>query len=286
MNNGVLIFAHNSREVDYATLAMVSASLAKKSLNVPVSLATDLHTIEWLKESDSYDKAVSIFDQIIIIEKPETSNKRALHDGSDCSSVPFVNTDRCIAYDITPYDRTLLIDSDFLILTDRLNHYWTVDESVMISQNVSDIFHKDRFGYLDKYISDTGIPLFWATTVMFTKNNTGKLFFDLVNSIKNNYEKYSRLYRFDHRQFRNDIAFSIASHIMSGFETRTEMALPELLTALDRDVLFDVSADKKLQFLVSIGLTTNYCAASLSGIDIHVMNKQSIIRNANKLLEI
>ena len=49
MNTGVLIFAHNSRDVDYALTAVISAGLAKKYLKVPVSLVTDSPTLEWMK---------------------------------------------------------------------------------------------------------------------------------------------------------------------------------------------------------------------------------------------
>lgn len=284
MNNGILIFAHNSTDVDYAKMATVSASLAKKALKVPVSLATDSHTANWMEDSGLMVSAKEIFDKIIIVDKPVTDNKRSLHDGIDVKSVPFVNSNRCIAYDITPYNRTLLIDSDFLIFSDRLNQYWDATDDVLISRTVVDVSYKDRFGYHDRYISDTGIPLVWATTVMFTKNEVAKTFFDLVNTIRNNYERYSQLYRFDSRQYRNDIAFSIADHIMSGFETRNYVSLPPLVTSLDRDVLFDVSPSGALKFLISPDLNLDFCAASISGLDVHVMNKQSIIRNADKLL--
>ena len=51
MTNGILIFAHNNREVDYGLLAVISGGLAKKHLHVPVSLVTDHSTKEWLIES-------------------------------------------------------------------------------------------------------------------------------------------------------------------------------------------------------------------------------------------
>jgi hypothetical protein len=54
---------------------------------------------------------------------------------------------------------------------------------------------------------------------------------------------------------------------------------------LDRDILQSVNGDK-LTVLVSPKLDSNYCAAALRGIDIHVMNKQSIIRNSDQLLEL
>jgi hypothetical protein len=119
---------------------------------------------------------------------------------------------------------------------------------------------------------------------MFTKNERTKIFFDLVTHIKNNYQYYADTYRFDSKQFRNDIAFSIAKHILNGFEQNNTENLPPVLTLLDKDVLYSV--DKKLTLLVSPKLDSNFCAAAIDGIDIHVMNKQSIIRNKDALIGI
>ena len=60
--------------------------------------------------------------------------------------------------------------------------------------------------------------------------------------------------------------------------------LPPILSALDRDILYEVN-DQRLTFLIDHKLDSNYCAASISGVDIHIMNKQSIIRNQQRLLE-
>ena len=40
MKKGILIFAHNSRDVDYALMSLVSAKFAKENLQVPVSLVS------------------------------------------------------------------------------------------------------------------------------------------------------------------------------------------------------------------------------------------------------
>jgi hypothetical protein len=286
MTRGVLIFAHNNRDVDYALMSIVSGQLAAKYLQVPVSLITDKFTIEWMKESKIYQKAEALFDNIIEIEKPITDNQRNLHDGIENKLVPFINSNRCSAYELTPYDRTLLIDSDFLIFSDTLSNYWDVDSDVLISAAINDIYDQKRVGYHDRYISDTGIHLYWATTVMFSKSEYSKTFFDLVDQIRENYEYYSDLFRFDNRQYRNDIAFSIAKHILDGYETDTTLTLPPILSILDKDVLLDVSTSGKLTMLISTNLDSNYIAAAATDLDIHIMNKQSLIRQADKLLEI
>lgn len=286
MKKGALIFAHNNRNIDYALIALISGGLAKKNLQVPVSLVTDESTINWIKNSNSYELAVNTFDKIIIVPKPITNNTRRLHDGVNNELVPFVNTNRSSVWELTPYDRTLLLDSDFLIFSDRLNEYWEVDEDILIADAMNDVYDQRRVGYHDRYVSDTGVHLFWATTVMFTKNDRSKSFFELVEFIRANYQYYGDLFRFDTRQFRNDIAFSVAKHIISGFETEKLPSLPSLLTIMDRDVLHAVDENGKLTFLVSPMMDSDYCAISMKDTDLHIMNKQSIIRNADSLLKL
>lgn len=286
MTRGAVIFAHNSREVDYALIAIISGGLAKKNLNIPVSLITDNTTEAWMKESGIYQKASEVFDKIILVEKPKTSNTRRLHDGDSNKTVPFVNTNRNSVWDLTPYDRTLLLDSDFLIFSDRLNEYWDIDEDFLIAGSAQDIYDQKRLGYHDRYVSDTGVHLFWATTVMFTKNERSKSLFDMIAYVKKNYEYYADIFRFDHRQYRNDIAFSVAKHILDGFTTESKMTLPPLLTALDKDILVSVDDNAKLTFLVTPNSDSTFCAATIKNMDLHIMNKQSIIRNAESLLKL
>jgi hypothetical protein len=284
MTKGILIYAHNSRAVDYALMSVISGGLAKKYLNVPVSLVTDKFTVDWMKTSQLFEKASEIFDHVIVVEKPQTNNSRRLHDGTDNVIVPFINSNRSSAWDLTPYDRTLLIDSDFLIFSDRLSEFWDVDDDFLIGESINDIYDNDRLGYHDRYVSDVGVKLYWATTVMFTKNSKTRMFFELVKHIKDNYQYYADTYRFDSKQFRNDIAFSIAKHIMDGFKQINSTNLPPVLTLLDKDVLYDVK--NKLIVLISPRCDSNFCAAAISNTDIHIMNKQSIIRNKDALLEL
>jgi hypothetical protein len=285
MNNGILIFAHNSREVDYILTAVVAATLAKKYLNVPVSLVTDETTLDWAKTSEIYSRVNTTFDKVILVEKPMSDNVRVLNDGALSSKlVPFVNANRADAYSLTPYDRTLLIDSDFLIFSNNLSNYWDIDSSLLISPAMNDI-RGDRIGILDKWVSDEGIPLFWATTVMFTKNTESKLFFDLVSHIKQNYNTYSLIYRFNPKTFRNDIAFSIAKHMLDGFET-TSAGLPPILTSLDTDMVYSITPDSVKILVEDPKNQSSKTICNIVSRDIHIMNKEAIVRAASALLEI
>lgn len=286
MNKGVLIFAHNNREVDYALHSIISGGLVVKHLKVPVSLVTDPSTVEWMKTSGTFEKAVAIFDHMIIISRPESDNTRRLYDGTLNKVVPFNNANRSSAWELTPYDRTLLIDSDFLIFSDRLNEYWDVDEDFLIADSMNDINSVSRAGYQDRYVSETGVHMYWATNVMFTKNEHSKALFDMVEFVRDNYQYYGDLFRFAYAQYRNDISFSVAKHILNGFETEHKQSLPAILTTLDKDILESVDETGRLRFLISPMLDSNFCLASTKGLDVHVMNKDSITRNAESLLKL
>lgn len=283
MSTGGLIFAFNSRDVDYAITAVIAGGLAKKHLEIPMSLVLDDSTLDWMKQSDLITIAEKVFEKFIIVERPKNYKHRILNDGDQTSTVPFINSGRSSAWDLTPYDRTLLIDSDFLILSNNLKKYLDSNESLMISSSINDI-KGDRIGYLDLNVSDVGVHLYWATTVIFTKNEESKIFFNLVKTIEQKYEVFADVYRYDPKLYRNDISFSVAKHIFDGFEEESSSCLPPVLTVYDKDSLVDV-IDQKLVFLISKE-SGGFYPCSIKTLDIHCMNKQSLIRNKDKLLEL
>lgn len=284
MKKGILIFAHNSRELDYFLLAVIAGGLSSKNLKVPASLVTDQETINWAKESELYNKAQNVFEHIILTDRPNLDNSRLMYDGLDHKFIPFINSSRSKAWELTPYDRTLLIDSDYLIFTDNLSNYWNIEQDILIAESMNDI-RGDKKGFLDKWVSDVGVEMLWATSVMFTKNNYTKTFFNLVEHIKENYNYYADIYRYDTRTYRNDIAFSIASHIMNGFQ-KSEINLPSILTVFDKDELYSVE-ENNLKFLIrDFESEDNFFATAIRNQDIHVMNKQSLIRNKDELLKL
>jgi hypothetical protein len=120
---------------------------------------------------------------------------------------------------------------------------------------------------------------------MFTKNQSTKTFFDTVQTIRDNYKLFSEIYRFDNRIYRNDISFSIAKHMLDGFRTNTEYSLPPVNTVYDSDILESVKSDGNLIFLISQN-GNFYSPLATKNIDVHIMNKQSIIRCKDQLLEL
>lgn len=287
MNCGILIFAHNNEHIDYIKMASISAAAAKKYLKVPVSLVTDNHSLEYLSKT-SYEKTViEIFDQIIVNDTGYyDNNHRILNIGHENKQLPFSNGDRSLAFDITPYDRTLVIDSDFIILSSVLENFWAYEQSFMMAKHSIDL-GGNRLGPKDIRISETGIFLNYATTMMFTKNPEAETIFNLAKEIKIKYSQYANLYRFDPMVFRNDIVFSIANHMVSGFSTNNSAFLPDIKCFLTMDEVIKIDDLVKLKILIRQTNNPHGCyLCSMTGVDLHLMNKQTINDNFYKFLEV
>lgn len=277
MTVGALIFAHNNTAIDYTKIAIFSAKRVKKFLNIPVTLVTD--NVEWLEKNypgHPFDNVIKILN--------EPSSQKLFYDGSISSKkLEWKNSTRYRAYDISPYDRTLVIDSDFIINSSILKTAFERDTPFQIYQKSFSITGwKDTRPY--ERINQYSVPFYWATVFVFDKDPVVEAFFNLVTYIKNNWLYYRILYSIDAEAFRNDFAFSIAIHIMNGkINGDFAVELPGSMNYIeDRDVLIDMK-DTAMKFLVQkkdhLG---EYLVAKTKDMDVHVMNKDSLTRVINE----
>ena len=273
MSVGALIFAHNNSEVDYIKLATFAAQRVQDYLGIPVSLVTD--NPKWL--ADNYPN--HCFDQVI--ESPgESSTTKFFYDGSLVSKeLEWKYLSRCQAYDLTPYDKTLVIDSDYIINSSILKSALEKNDTFQIYRKSLDIASWRDQTCFEK-INSYSIPFYWATVFVFEKNNVTRALFDLVSYIKQNYRYFRILYNIDAISFRNDFAFSIAIHIMNG-KTNGEFAteLPGTMVYIrDRDILVGIKENKMQLLVEKENHLGEYIAAKTEGLDLHVMNKMSLSR--------
>lgn len=275
MNNGAVIFALNNKDVDYIKLSVFSAKRINNYLDLPVTLITD--NKNWLDKNFSDYK----FDKVIEI-KSEPYSTRVLHDGAMSSkTIDWKNTTRYKAFDLTPYNRTLVIDSDYIINSSNLKTAFLNDHDFQIYRNSYDLSgwrNLDEFKRLNQY----SVPFYWATAFVFEKNVFTESFFMLVDYIKNNWNYFKILYSIDPRYsvFRNDYAFSIAINIMNG-KTNGEFAteLPgKMIYSMDKDLLVNIKDDKMTFLLQKEKRLGEYFLSKTQGLDVHVMNKLSLSR--------
>jgi hypothetical protein len=272
-SKGALIFAQNNSAIDYIKLSIFAANRIKKFIDIPVSIATDSRS--WLLKNYPDHP----FDQIIDLPA-EPSNHKLFYDGTIVANkLEWKNLSRFRAYDITPYDKTLVIDSDYIINSDILKIAFQRSAPFQIYRKSMDLAgwrNTSCFERLNCY----SIPFYWATAFVFEKSSITKAFFDLVSYIKQNWLYFRVLYSIDATAFRNDFAFSIAIHLMNGkIDGGFALDLPGTMTyILDRDLCVDIN-DTSVQFLVEkqshLG---EYIAVKTKGIDVHIMNKYSLSR--------
>ena len=274
MSKGALLLARNNSEVDYIKQAVFCANRIIKYQGIPVSIITDAPG--YLEKT----YPAHPFDKVINADVSGTDTYRKYHDGSwTRKSLQFKNTDRSTAYNLTPYDETILLDTDFIVANDVLNRCFDQDHNLMMYSN--NVFEFSGWRDLSefKFISDTGPHFYWATCVFFRKTEANKIFFNLVSHINENWYHYRHVYQITSGVFRNDFAFSIAAHIMNGFRDGNFIKpMPGTKYFItDRDCI-DQIIDDKFIFLIEKQGTADCFAIQSTGSNVHIMNKFSLNR--------
>lgn len=278
MTQGILLFAHNNSEINYAKLAVFAAKRAKTFLNVPVSVVTDDKSIFDSLDSDAFDQIIELTDKI-------DSNFKYYGDGFNGGSrLEWKNTSRYTAYDLSPYNNTLVIDVDYVINSKTLSYCWDQPHDFLIYQQGFDLAqwrNVDEF----TWVGENSIAFYWATVFFFRKTENTKLLFALINHIKDNWIYYKLVYQIHSTNFRNDLAFSIAIHMLNGFSQGSfAHHLPgKLFYILDSDILYEIK-DSEMKFLVQKdNSTSDYNPVKTSTVDVHVMNKYSLLRQIDNV---
>jgi len=253
MTQGVLIFAFNS-EFNYQELALAAAKRVKEHLQLPVSLVTDATTL--LPEIFT-----SVFDKIIFSQDTSTQTK-TFFDGAIASNVyVWKNANRYQSYDLTPYDETLVIDADYLVNSNFLLNCFKLEF---------------------KYVNQHSIPFYWATVLYFKKTPNTRILFDLVDFIRQNWNYYRLIYQIPEKKFRNDYAFSISLHILNGYVTDNVDTIPgRMYYVTDKDILIAATPTSCTLLVEKEHAMGEYTALKISDVDVHVMNKHSILRVLN-----
>lgn len=290
MSRGVLMFAHNNTEIDYFKIACANALMVKKNLNVPVTLVSDSGTADWGRSALGEDFVNSCFEEIIEVGRDWMfKNTRNFSDTTySTKSLQFYNSGHGQAYKLSPYDETLFIDSDYLIMSSALSNCWGSNNDVMVNHKI--------FSPLDvhpytKNVDELSITLYWATVVYFKKSELAKNLFSLVEDIQINYGYYKDLYCFSGGMFRNDNAFSIAIHMLNGFSKEEpiirELPITGLLMSWDTDDIYSVNGINDITLYAEKARHSGtYILTRLKNTDVHIMNKWAINRHSDRIIEL
>lgn len=269
MNRGVVLIAQNNEEIDYVKLAVASAKRIKQFLNAPVALITD--------KSDAL--LLDNFDKIICIQGQSPYTKFFYDGDSEGKRLSWHNISRADIYNLTPFDDTLVIDVDYVVNSDILSNCWNQQLDFLIYKHSVDLAHWRNNTEFNK-VSDYSIDFYWATVFFFRKTRLNETFFEIVKDIRSNWDYYKLAYQIHSTNFRNDLAFSIAIHMLNGFSQGSFAGtLPgKMFFTTDRDILLS-SSDTNMHFLLENSDSSGgFISVKTGGVDVHVMNKYSLLR--------
>ncbi len=279
------MYAHNNSEIDYFKVACANALMVQKNLKVPVTVITDKNTLSNSTDLLGIDFINQCFHNVITVESKELFiNTRNYADADQpTKSLQFYNCSHWRAYELSPYDETLFIDADYLIMSPVLNNCWNSHNDFMINSNILEPgYAKDPWS---KNVDDFGIKQYWATVIYFKKTLFAQSIFDIVKHVEKNYGYYKQLYYFENTMFRNDYAFSIAMHMINGFRDNSDyvkLPITGLLMSWDKEDIYKIN---NINDITLYSGNKNHLVR-LKNQDVHIMNKWAINRHADKLIKV
>ena len=201
MTTGALIFARNNEQIDYVSMAQWSARNIERHLGIPTHIVTD--------------------------DSAPATNARHF---TDVGAVTWHNLNRMDAYGSTPWDRTLVLDADYVVASNQLQSVLEADQDFLAHRWAYDVTGCNTFEGLNSF-GNNRMPMWWATVMMFRKSKPAELIFDSMKMIRDNWTHYRKLYKNTNATYRNDHALSIALGIVNG-HTLDHAGIPWALASL------------------------------------------------------
>lgn len=262
--NGVLIFAFNNQEIDYFAQACWCADRVVHHLGLPVTIVTDANS---QNQRNSQHNIIEI--------EAESGGDRVYDPVNRPESSIWYNASRYRSYELSPYENTLVLDSDYVVCSDRLSLLFDSGISVTAMKNVYDVTGRDGFRDYQK-ISRTGLHHFWATVLYFDRSQLSQDFFSLMTMIHQNYQHYSEIYHFRSSPFRNDFAASIALHTVYGHVERSIPEIPWRMANLHSDCEIRKLDNDRFDAVFKDHGANQIRRVTINGEDFHCMNKHSL----------
>jgi hypothetical protein len=216
MTQGAVIFAMGD-DITYVDMAVWNAHRIQRYLDIPVSLITD----------QAVDHTV--FDQVIRVDTQPDSARRYFTDYK--KYLRWQNHNRCDALELSPYQRTLLLDADYVICSDSLKPILDHTADIMCFRTAYDVVTGRDLVDLNHFGTHR-MPMWWATVVVFDKTPLARFVFDAWRMVRDNWQHYCNIYQIPDPLFRNDYAMTIALGIVSGHTLKIDSIPWKLATIL------------------------------------------------------
>jgi hypothetical protein len=266
MTRGVLLFAFNTPKVNYFKMAIAAAKRINHFLKLPVSLVTDD-----IQNYNGYE-----FDNIIYSESIKDNFK---------DQNPWYNKGRHQAFELSPYDETLLLDTDYVVNSNKL---------LQVFDYYTDFCCHNHTSYLlvpDANQECMGVHSYnalWATVLFFKKTKRVERIFECMKMIQDNYQFYGEIHGFYSFAFRNDYALAIASKIVNGQFNEPTDFIPYPLVHAGRDITVEKLYKKQFGTEYKVTITNHNDLKNkkeyiiIKDVDFHMIDKDNFMELFNE----
>ena len=274
ITKGVIVFAFNTEKWDYVAMAAYTANRAKQFLNLPTTLITN-------EESKPTGELATVFDQVVVVK----ADKNNIRD-----HMIWINKGRYQAYELSPYDETILLDADYVINSDKLLKTFDLSDTFCCHNRTEFLMYPNApQETLSSYSYDT----LWATVIMFKKSERAKQIFDTLKMVQENYSHYANIHSFIAGVYRNDYPLTIALRIVNGHSVEPSDFIPWNLVHVGKNTsVYSNNVDTQIPFAPSIiDFNTEFTVmfdnwqrgkirkeyVVIQDMDFHVMNKELFV---------
>lgn len=258
MKTGALIFAFNNEQTDYVSMAAWNADNIHRHLDIPVAVVTN------------QKNPVGNFDRVIYADA-ESGGTRYFGDYS--ATVTWNNAGRVNAFDLSPWEQTLVLDADYVVASDTLNIALQAPHDFLCYKDAYDITLTTDFSGLNTFGTHS-LPMWWATVMMFRRTPQTRFIFDSMQMIRDHWQHYRDLYGIQKKTYRNDYALSVALGIVSGHTWSIDVMPGMLASVMPEHRLTQVDTDYyMIEFQDQDNKRKNMAWV---GMDFHAMGKSHL----------
>jgi hypothetical protein len=260
MSKGVVLFAHNTEKVDYYRMAVYSAKRLNRFLELPVAIITDSQTLSTTGAPEY------IFDKTITVDADRTNFR---------GKSSWLNKGRYEVYDLTPYQETLVLDTDYMVNSRSLLNTFDQPSDFVCYQDSKYLLGDQS----NEMMHSQTLSIYWATVMRFSKSSRVEDIFKMIEMVQNNYGHYANLHKFMPYMYRNDYALTIALRTVNGHVDNKQDAITGRLIHAGQSVHVERIDDTS--YNVKSDITTNGRTRKqyiqLKDYDFHMINKNNFM---------
>lgn len=247
-DKGILLFSFDTAEFQYSKITKKCIELLRIHCpDIPVVVVGD--------------RIIESADSTILAEDPQP-NINNLRGPKQ-----WKNLARVDAYDLSPFDCTIIIDSDYLVYDKNLMKLFESEQSVLAHRSWCDLNYAEVSNI---QMGNSMIDMMWATVLMFKKNKEVKQMFNYWRHALKNYQYYAELFGLNKRMVRNDHAFTIAMAKMQEYGPMEHTIIPwDIITANQNFEVKQITKD-------NIVLEDQHGEITVDQ-SVHILNKESLL---------